>query len=135
MHDVRPSSRAELGPSTATCHFNFVLVEFQPVYREENRGESSVGTWGQSYLRRGILENQARPGCKLYRSLRRDEGRTSYCTTREQLVVACVVPAVAITWKLYVPAGVLFDFEADDDPLPPQPNGSRVKPASARIIQ
>ena len=47
----------------------------------------------------------------------------------------CVVPAVAITWKVYVPAGVLFDFEADDDPLPPQPNGNRVKPASATIIQ
>ena len=60
---------------------------------------------------------------------------SSYCTTRVQLVVACVVPAVAITWKLYVPAGVLFDFEVDDDPLPPQPNGSKVKPASARIIQ
>jgi hypothetical protein len=59
----------------------------------------------------------------------------SYWTIRVQLVVACVVPAVGITWKLYVPAGVLFDLEADDEELPPQPNGSKVKPTSAMIIQ
>jgi hypothetical protein len=52
-----------------------------------------------------------------------------------QLVVACVVPAVAITWNLYVPAGVPFDFEVDDEEFPPQPKGSKMKPASARIIQ
>ena len=57
----------------------------------------------------------------------------SYFTIRVQLVVLCVVPAVAITWKVYVPAGVLF--EVDDEELPPQPNGSKVKPASTRIIQ
>jgi len=34
-----------------------------------------------------------------------------------------------------VPAGVPFDFEVDDEEFPPQPKGSKMKPASARIIQ
>ena len=58
---------------------------------------------------------------------------TPYCTVRVQLVVLCVVPAVAITWKLYVPADVWFDV--DDEELPPQPNGSKKKAASAIIIR
>jgi hypothetical protein len=61
-------------------------------------------------------------------------GFRSYCTTRLQPVVLCVVPAVATTWKVYVPGGVLFDFEVDEE-LPPQPNGSKVKAANAIIIQ
>jgi hypothetical protein len=52
-----------------------------------------------------------------------------------QLVVVWVVPAVAATWKAYEPAGVFPDFEVDEEELPPQPNGSKVRAASAVIIK